>query len=162
MANKLKYKTYEKLVRLFNFDPTDYDMWNELLSLYDSDAIDEAVQRLILKKSKAPTVAEVAALAEEIEVKTRTEKKEIKKSQEEKTQEREKLFEEGVRALEKNYYLVFRKSPYGYISYSWEHETCVNNNKNLKSFNLKNPYTEESILAFFGGTSKKSETFLKF
>ena len=146
---KLKYETYEKLVRLFNFDPNDYDLWNEMLSFYDSDAIDEAVKKLILKRSKSPTVADVAKLAEEIEIETRTKKRKEEKTQEEKTEARVKLYEEAVRALEKNYYLVFRKIASGDTAYSWMHETCINNTANLKSFDLKNPNTGESVIVFF-------------
>ncbi len=146
---KLKYETYEKLVRLFNFDPNDYDLWNEMLYFYDSDAIDKAVNNLILKRSKAPTIADVAKLAEEIEVKNRTKNRKEEKTEEEKKEARVKLFEEAVRALEKNYYLVFRKIESGDTAYSWVHGTYLNNTANLKSFDIKNPNTGESVIAFF-------------
>lgn len=147
--NKIKKETFQKLITLFKFKREDYDVWNEMLNYLDEDAIDEAIITWIQTKTKTPTVADIVELAKEIEIKNRVSKKQNQKTQEEKTEARAKLYEEAVKALKKNYYLVFRKIASGDTAYSWMHETCVNNTKNLKSFNIKNPYTEESVVAFF-------------
>ena len=147
--NKIKKETYKKLMTFYKFKIEDYDAWGEMLNYLDTNAIDEALLEWIRTKSKAPTIAEIGELAKEIELKNRLDKKSDEKSQEEKMKARERLFQEGVKALEKNFYLVFEKIASGDTAYSWVHENMINNDKNLRSFDLKNPYTGETISAFY-------------
>lgn len=73
--NKIKKETFQKLITLFKFKREDYDVWNELLSYLDEDAIDEAIITWIQTKTKTPTVAEIRSLAQEIEIQNRIRKK---------------------------------------------------------------------------------------
>lgn len=73
--NKIKKETYKKLIALYKFRTEDYELWEEMLHIIDSDAIDEAIITWIQTKSKAPTVAEIRSLAQEIEIQNRIRKK---------------------------------------------------------------------------------------
>ena len=73
--NKIKKETFQKLITLFKFKREDYDVWNEMLSYLDEDAIDEAIITWIQTKTKTPTVAEIRSLAQEIEIQNRMRRK---------------------------------------------------------------------------------------
>lgn len=73
--NKIKKETFQKLITLFKFKREDYDIWNEMLSYLDEDALDEAIITWIQTKTKTPTVAEIRSLAQEIEIQNRIRKK---------------------------------------------------------------------------------------
>ena len=73
--NKIKKETFQKLITFFKFKREDYDVWNEMLSYLDEDAIDEAIITWIQTKTKTPTVAEIRSLAQEIEIQNRIRRK---------------------------------------------------------------------------------------
>ena len=126
--NKIKKETFQKLITFFKFKREDYDVWNEMLSYLDEDAIDEAIITWIQTKTKTPTVAEIRSLAQEIEIQNR-----IRKKQKE-------------NGIEKTLKTLYEMSEYGKTLserqvpvLTFEDETC----KGSFTYNLE-PFTEAS------------------
>ena len=142
--NKIKIDTYKKLITFFKFRTDDYELWGEMLHYLDSDAIDEAVDQWIRTKAKAPTVADIATLAEELEIKRRIEKKENDLGQEQKEDANRRLYEESIKASEKNYVIMceYVNEDKKAFRYFWQHAESLHNfnTRRIRRFYNGNEY----------------------
>ena len=145
---KIKVDTYKKLITFFKFRPEDYEMWDDMLHYYDSDAIDEAVTIWIKTKSKTPTVADIATLAEEIEIKNRIAKKQFEKSKEEQEDANRRLYEESIKAADKGYIILCRyiNNERKAFSYSWLHADSLNH---YNTYRVKRNYMGNDYFIYF-------------
>lgn len=139
--NKIKKETFQKLITLFKFKREDYDVWNEMLSYLDEDAIDEAIITWIQTKTKTPTVAEIRSFAQEIEIQNR-----IKRKQKE-------------NGIEKILKALYEMSEYGKTLterhvpvLTFEDETCKGNfTYNLEPFNEASKRCKKYMELIFQG-----------
>jgi hypothetical protein len=123
--NKIKKETFQKLITLFKFKREDYDVWNEMLSYLDEDAIDEAIITWIQTKTKTPTVAEIRSLAQEIEIQNRIKRKQKENGIEKILKALYEMSEHGKTLSERHVPVL-----------TFEDETCKGNfNYNLEPFN---------------------------
>ena len=123
--NKIKKETFQKLITLFKFKREDYDVWNEMLSYLDEDAIDEAIITWIQTKTKTPTVAEIRSLAQEIEIQNRIRKKQKENGIEKILKTLYEMSEHGKTLSERHVPVL-----------TFEDETCKGNfTYNLEPFN---------------------------
>ena len=139
--NKIKKETFQKLITLFKFKREDYDVWNEMLSYLDEDALDEAIITLIKTKTKTPTVEEIRSFAQEIEIQNR-----IKRKQKE-------------NGIEKILKALYEMSEYGKTLterhvpvLTFEDETCKGNfTYNLEPFNEASKRCKKYMELIFQG-----------
>ena len=121
----LKFETYKKLISFYKFRAEDYELWEEMLHIIDSDALDEAVITWIQTKTKTPTVAEIRSLAQEIEIQNRIRKKQKENGIEKILKALYEMSEHG-KTLSERYVPVL----------TFEDETCKGNfTYNLEPFN---------------------------
>lgn len=117
--NKITVDTYKKLITFYKFRTDDYEIWEEMLHHLDSQCITEAVDQWIRTKAKTPTVADIAMLAEEIEVGKRMEKKRGQVSEEARERALMQMYDEYCKAQKKGYVIAVEKCGDSYYKYSW-------------------------------------------
>ena len=124
----LKFETYKKLISLYKFRAEDYELWEEMLHVIDSDALDDAIITWIQTKTKTPTVAEIRSLAQEIEIQNRIRKKQKENGIEKILKTLYEMSEHGKTLSERHVPVL-----------TFEDETC----KGSFSYNLE-PFNEAS------------------
>lgn len=148
---KITVDTYKKLITFYKFKPDDYEMWDDMLHYLDSECITEAVDQWIRTKSKTPTVADIATLAEELELSKRIEKTRNVISEEAKEKAKAQMYEEYLKATAKGY--VIAVEPCGnYYKYSWLAESMLAGFEYRK---VRRYYEDNEFFVYYIDSKKK-------
>ena len=121
----LNFESYELIMKIYGLKAEDYELWSELLGDYDDELLDKAIRRYIKTQTKAPRIADIAKIVEEMIDNNEQRMDEVKKPQEEKLEALSRLYNEVQEAEKKGYKILFEKIPNGHWKYSWMHKDQI-------------------------------------
>lgn len=121
----LNFESYELIMKIYGLKAEDYELWSELLGDYDDDLLDQAIRKYIKTQTKAPRIADIAKIVEEMIDNNEQRTDEVKKTQEEKLEALSRLYNEVQEAEKKGYKILFEKIPNGQYKYSWMHKDQI-------------------------------------
>ena len=129
----LNFESYEMLIKVFNLKVDDYETWSALLKDYDEDLLDHAIKIYCKTQNKAPKIADIVKIVEEL-MQDRKEQETKPETEEEKQEAKRKIYEEAIKAKNKNYVLLYEQIPNGQWKYSWVHKCQLLTTKNIEPF----------------------------
>jgi len=121
----LNFESYELIMKIYGLKAEDYELWSELLGDYDDDLLDLAIRKYIKTQTKAPRIADIAKIVEDLINSKEPVTDETKKTQEEKLEALRRLYDETKEAEKKGYKILFEKIPNGQYKYSWMHKDQI-------------------------------------